>query len=509
MTRKVLLALLLFIALIVAPLYAQTPVALAPVGRQQFLYSTGDPLAGGCVSTFAAGTSTPLATYTDVTGAIQNANPITLDAGGFATIYLSNAEYKIQVNAAPSSGSCSPSNLGPQQWVQDNVSAYQIINGISNLFFSGVTSDPSGSAGEVVYRSDLPCFRGFTTIWDCFVQTQLSQTLTNKTMDPDFNTFTGGTPGEFLRSNGVKGVWSAITPPDVTAYSNTSLTNSASGTTQFGLVKLVTVGAASEAQGTATTDTNGVIGICLSGCGVSGTPSIVQAGSNISCQFDGPTTAGDYIQNSTTIATDCHDTGASVPSTGQVVGRVISTQGGTPLAAIILFPPQSSSSGGFKFEGANLTPVTVGNTVTPSNLITFSMPANEMGAGQTFYIDAQGIIGDTAAPSISITLKLDSTTVCTLTPTLTAGNSQPWSLRAYFTGLSTGSAGSITGCHISWSSSPSGGGNIGNETGIGSPAQSVTIDTTVSHTLTFQVTWGTANTLNTITENTLIIQRIG
>lgn len=383
-----------FIALIVAPLYAQTPVALAPVGRQQFLYSTGDPLAGGCVSTFAAGTSTPLATYTDVTGAIQNANPITLDAGGFATIYLSNAEYKIQVNAAPSSGSCSPSNLGPQQWVQDNVSAYQIINGISNLFFSGVTSDPSGSAGEVVYRSDLPCFRGFTTIWDCFVQTQLSQTLTNKTIDPSANTIPGGTTGNFLRDNGIRFVSSAIQQQDVTAYSSTGITNNSGGTTANGLVKLVTNAGVSQFIGTTTSDTGGAVGICVSGCGTTGTPVVVTSGTGINCQFDGSTIAGDYILISNTtdsgapVATDCRDTGsATYPSTaGQIIGKVLKSGAGAPIEPIILFPPD--------IEAAGNLPATL-SYGTPSSPTTASIGAVVMttasASGNTYFFSALAV----------------------------------------------------------------------------------------------------------------------
>lgn len=42
----------------------------------------GQPLSGGKIYTYSAGTSTPQATYTTSTGAVPNSNPITLDAGG-------------------------------------------------------------------------------------------------------------------------------------------------------------------------------------------------------------------------------------------------------------------------------------------------------------------------------------------------------------------------------------------------------------------------------------------
>jgi hypothetical protein len=48
----------------------------------QFFDDSGNPLTGGKVYTYAAGTTTPLATYTSYTGATPNANPIILDAAG-------------------------------------------------------------------------------------------------------------------------------------------------------------------------------------------------------------------------------------------------------------------------------------------------------------------------------------------------------------------------------------------------------------------------------------------
>lgn len=49
---------------------------------QQFFDNNGKPLAGGKLYTYAAGTSTPTATYTTSAGTIAQANPMTLDAAG-------------------------------------------------------------------------------------------------------------------------------------------------------------------------------------------------------------------------------------------------------------------------------------------------------------------------------------------------------------------------------------------------------------------------------------------
>jgi len=49
---------------------------------QQFFTNNGVPLAGGLLYTYAAGTTTPQASYTSITGATAQANPIVLDSAG-------------------------------------------------------------------------------------------------------------------------------------------------------------------------------------------------------------------------------------------------------------------------------------------------------------------------------------------------------------------------------------------------------------------------------------------
>lgn len=59
-------------------------VSLSPLGgaAAQFFDSNGVILSGGLINTYAAGTTTPLATYTSVAGAPPHANPIVLDSAG-------------------------------------------------------------------------------------------------------------------------------------------------------------------------------------------------------------------------------------------------------------------------------------------------------------------------------------------------------------------------------------------------------------------------------------------
>lgn len=57
-------------------------VKIAPSPRQQFEDANGVPYAGGLLFTYAAGSSTKQATYTDSTGNTANTNPIVLDSAG-------------------------------------------------------------------------------------------------------------------------------------------------------------------------------------------------------------------------------------------------------------------------------------------------------------------------------------------------------------------------------------------------------------------------------------------
>lgn len=70
---------------------------ILPFIRHQFFDSDGNPLVGGKIYTYVAGTTTPLATYTDKDEGTENANPIILDANGEASIWVGDAFYKFVI----------------------------------------------------------------------------------------------------------------------------------------------------------------------------------------------------------------------------------------------------------------------------------------------------------------------------------------------------------------------------------------------------------------------------
>jgi hypothetical protein len=98
--------------------------ALTPTPKMQFSDTNGIPLAGGFVFTYAAGTSSQLATFTDSTEAAQNTNPVVLDAGGFANIWLGSNAYRFVVQDAN----------GVQQYTTDNITGNN-LNALSSSAF--------------------------------------------------------------------------------------------------------------------------------------------------------------------------------------------------------------------------------------------------------------------------------------------------------------------------------------------------------------------------------------
>lgn len=72
--------------------------SLTPTPKQQIYGSDGNPLVGGKIYTYSAGTTTPLATFTDAGGLTANTNPIILNSLGQANIWLApSSSYKFSV----------------------------------------------------------------------------------------------------------------------------------------------------------------------------------------------------------------------------------------------------------------------------------------------------------------------------------------------------------------------------------------------------------------------------
>lgn len=112
-----------------------------------------------------------------------------------------------------------------------------------------------------------------------------------------------------------------VSPSVGTTALRQSFTNSSGGTTAKYLAVLS--GSSKQVAGAATA-TGGVIGVCVSGCGTSGTAEIAIHG-RVTCTFDNAVVEGDYVQPDGATG-KCHDAGSSYPTAGgSIVGRVLET----------------------------------------------------------------------------------------------------------------------------------------------------------------------------------------
>ena len=186
-------------------------------------------------------------------------------------------------------------------------------------------------------------------------------------------------------------------PPTITV-ANAATT----GTTANTLTKLT--GAPSTAVIAATTDTGGIVGIVSTGAGTTGSATIQIAGT-INCVFDGATTAGDYVQISSTTAGDCKDTGAGTyPTSNQVIGRVLSTNAAAGTYSMDLFPAEikAASGGGSSVIYSTQTSET-GASVSATAMVTPG--ANHIYKFSATVVQTGATAACTVQPSIDVSVQ--------------------------------------------------------------------------------------------------------
>lgn len=127
-----------------------TATFLAPCLLQKWFDNNGNPLVEGTIATYAGGTNTPIATYTDSTGGTPNTNPITLNFRGECSIWLlPNVSYKFVISDA----------LGNLITTVDNVVNAALISlyggtdtGTANNYILNFASPvPPNTNGTVIY----------------------------------------------------------------------------------------------------------------------------------------------------------------------------------------------------------------------------------------------------------------------------------------------------------------------------------------------------------------------
>jgi hypothetical protein len=345
----------LFAAVLVASLllatsgWAQSSLIM-PIPEQQFFTPQGAVCSGCFVYTYVSGTNTPQATFTDSTGVTPNTNPVVLNSSGYPQtsigaqvgIWLSpTATYRIVLKNAANVQIYQVDGI-TGQLPGTLISPLVIQNGSCNQLTIGLPSTQTGLCFPAPPGNITLTFPNGAS--DTMVGRATSDSLSNKTLlNPLFNS------SNCAIANG-PGTYICI------ANANPA------GTAPNFLVKLLN--APSQATVPLTTDTGGVLGICVAGCGNTGTATIQQSGT-VSCLFDGTTLAGDYVQISSTGAGNCHDSSTGYPTSGQVIGRVLTSNAGPGTYLLDLFGPEIAAHGILCADG---TATTV-NANTTSNQV--------------------------------------------------------------------------------------------------------------------------------------------
>jgi hypothetical protein len=159
--------------------------SLTPTPKQQFFDANGNPLVLGKVYTYAGGTTTPIPTYVDQTGATANTNPIILNSRGMANIWLEpTLAYKFVVTDANDVTQYTTDNIvapldnlsfgSPPPIGNDspNTGAFTTLSATGDVTFSGVgaTQLQVGASGDrpfpflegmIRYNTTLNQFEGY------------------------------------------------------------------------------------------------------------------------------------------------------------------------------------------------------------------------------------------------------------------------------------------------------------------------------------------------------------
>lgn len=136
-------------------------VNLSPIGgvAAQFLDNSGNLLSGGKIYTYAAGTTTPQATYTSSSGATAHSNPIILDAAGrvpSGEIWLTDGfQYKFLIKTS----------------TDVQIGSYDNIAGINANFVNYTTSQEfqTATAGQTVFTLTTMAYQPGTNSLSVFV----------------------------------------------------------------------------------------------------------------------------------------------------------------------------------------------------------------------------------------------------------------------------------------------------------------------------------------------------
>ena len=148
--------------------------SLSPTPKLQFFDLNGAPLSGGLLYTYAAGTTTPLASYTDSTGLIANTNPIVLDSRGEANVWLGADIYKFALYTSAgvliwTVDNINGSTFGVNATGDGTTTAFSVVNGFTAIYINGVYQNRNTytvTSGTVTFSQAPPYTSIIEVVYD-------------------------------------------------------------------------------------------------------------------------------------------------------------------------------------------------------------------------------------------------------------------------------------------------------------------------------------------------------
>ncbi len=207
---------------------------LAPQGPFRAFDQNGDPLNGGKLYTYEAGTSTPKQTFTDANEGTPNLNPIILDSEGYANVWLESGAYKFVLDDAND----------VEQWSIDDISGSD-----NSAFGSAVVFESTNFNLNSTYRNNLIVTTASLTAslfsavsaGEGFLFSIQNSSDGVLTIDPDGSETINGAATLAIPSDGGTSVvsdgtnWQIISAVTVTSFGDNTLTgdNTFTGTSDF------------------------------------------------------------------------------------------------------------------------------------------------------------------------------------------------------------------------------------------------------------------------------------
>ena len=142
-----------------------TTATLSPAPKLQFFDANGNPLVGGKLYSYAAGTTTPLSTYGNFDATITNTNPVVLDSRGEANVWLSSSYYKLKLT----------DSNDVEIWTVDNIGGYATMADVTAAINAVVAAYAASGGSNLIGFLQAGTSAVATT-----VQNKLRQTISVK-----------------------------------------------------------------------------------------------------------------------------------------------------------------------------------------------------------------------------------------------------------------------------------------------------------------------------------------